>query len=394
MTRRLVLCSLSIPWPEAVATGQYNVLQAKALRQAGWHVSLFKPVPWIPSVVSKISARGARWRRHPERYELDGIPVHAPRVPFLYASTIRFRLARVSPGLVASWFRIAVRPAFERHVRSEGVDAAVFHSTLPWGAVATELPHVFIDRSWRDVERWCQQSRARRLVEAYVGRARGHFTSGRTLQDMYQNSLPACGTEYLPNGVVRPTAEQQKAPPPPGWRDRTMLLCVGSYLPRKGHRVLFDAIAELADPERLRLVLVGPPPPHLREHIERLEIGGLVEVLPRMPQEELLQYMVWADLFVLPSWAEAFGNVYAEAMASGTPVVLTSDSGMAREIVHREHGWIVEPRSAGSLATALEEALGADLKAVGSAGQKLVRERFSWEHNAARLTSALTGEAP
>ena len=390
--RRLVLCSLAVPWPEAVATGQYNVLQATALLQAGWNVSLFKPVPWVPPAVSTVSARAARWRRHPERYELGGIPVYAPRVAFLYAPGIRFRLSAVAPGLVASWFRTAVGPALEQHVRSEGVDAAVFHSTLPWGSVATDLPHVFIDRSWRDVERWGEQAAARRLVEGYVRNARGHFTSGRTLLEVFQRSMPMCQTEYLPNGVVSPTAQQEKEPVPTRWSDRTTILCVGSYLERKGHRVLFDAIAGLPDRERLRLVLVGPPPPQLREHIDRLGIGSLIEILPRMPQDELMQYMVWADLFVLPSWAEAFGNVYAEAMASGTPVVLTSDSGMAREIVHGEHGWIVHPRSVESLATALEEALAADLTAMGASGRRLIRDRFSWERNAARLTKALTRE--
>ena len=391
-SRRLTLCSLAVPWEEAVATGQYNVLQARALRDHGWDVQLFKPVPRFPHSVTRRSAAAARWARHPERYELDGIPVYAPKVRFAFVPQVRFGLARISPASLALWFRRAVQPHFDAHLASAKPTALVLHSTMPWGSLRPERPHVFIDRSWRDAVAWSRQPRTRHVIAGYLKRSQGHFTSGRTLQDVFSACFPDQGTEYLPNGVVTPRDDQFRQPRPRHWEGSFVILCVGSYLERKGHRVLVDAVASLARDDPVRLVLVGEPPQELSRLIHERGIADRIDVLPRLPQADLLQYMVWADLFALPSWAEAFGNVYAEAMAAGTPVVLTSESGMAREITHGQHGWIVEPRSVEHLRDALVEALDTDLSAMGSEAQRFVNAAFSWERNAERLTQALDGE--
>lgn len=387
--RRLLLCSLAVPWEGAPATGLFNIHQAKALQRSGWDVQIFKPVPRVPRWLARRSTRANRWARHPTRYELDGIPVCSPAVWFSFVAPVRFTLVRLSPRLVMTWFRLAVQPTFDRHLRSFQPDAIVFHSTIPWGGLRVKMATLFIDRSGRDIKLWTSSRRRGRSLRRAVRGARGHFTSGKGLEAELRSKLPECDTRYLPNGVVEPSPEQLASSPPAEWAVRVVILCVGSFQERKGHRVLLEALASLPDAEGIKLVLVGRPPSSITQEIVRLELDQVVEVFPVMPQQELLQYMVWADLFVLPSWAEAFGNVYAEAMAAGTPVILTSDSGMAEEIEHRVHGWIVEPRSVVSLRDALLEALDADLPAMGQAGRQLVKERFSWDRNAATLNEAL-----
>lgn len=379
---------MAIPWEEAIAAGTFNVRQALALRDFGWDVIIFKPIPAYPAALERYSKTIARWTRHPERYSVEGIPVYAPRVRFTFVSHVRFGLVAISPATVATWFRRAVQPAFDQLIERLQPDAVLAHSTIPWGALTVPSPLVFVDRSARDAQLWLSRRGTKRLLLRFLTHAEGHFTSGRTIQELFNQGPIWNETQYLPNGVIQPSDAQRTKPRPIQWNGDFVILCVGSFIERKGHRVLIRAFARLED-SRVRLVLVGQPPEELMAEIERLGIAPRVSILPQMPQRELLQYMVWADVFALPSWAEAFGNVYAESMASGTPVIMTSDSGMAREITHGKHGWIVQPRSVESLYAALADALSADLTAMGRAGRQHVESKFSWERNAKQVSEVL-----
>ncbi|HZN97889.1 MAG TPA: glycosyltransferase family 4 protein, partial [Gemmatimonadales bacterium] len=60
-----------------------------------------------------------------------------------------------------------------------------------------------------------------------------------------------------------------------------------------------------------------------------------------------------ADLFTLPSSAEAFGNVFAEALASGLPIVGSNVGGIPELVEHGVNGLLVTPGSPQTLAQAI-----------------------------------------
>jgi glycosyltransferase involved in cell wall biosynthesis len=116
-----------------------------------------------------------------------------------------------------------------------------------------------------------------------------------------------------------------------------------------------------------------------------------------------LQWMVWADLFAMPSRLEAFGLVYVEAMAAGTPVLMSTDCGLAPQLrlassepTVMQHGWGVVPDCAATIENALQEALRdrERLAAMGHAARAFVLPRFTWRENAMQLLAALGGHAP
>jgi len=93
-----------------------------------------------------------------------------------------------------------------------------------------------------------------------------------------------------------------------------------------------------------------------------------------------------AEMFVLPSYSENFGNVVAEAMAMGCPVVVTPEVGLARLVSDSGAGVVVsgDPRAfAQAVASLHRDEI--RRKRFGAAGRRVAAERLTWEGVAARM---------
>lgn len=113
--------------------------------------------------------------------------------------------------------------------------------------------------------------------------------------------------------------------------DAFTVLAVGAVLPRKNLVVLAEAVRALRDtgvPARLRVV--GPVPPPGRGVAERLRelLGPAVQMLGYVTPAELTVEYRSADAFCFPSLLEGFGMPILEAMAAGTPVVVSDASSL------------------------------------------------------------------
>lgn len=115
----------------------------------------------------------------------------------------------------------------------------------------------------------------------------------------------------------------------------TVALFIGRISPIKNLDGLVRAFAAVAQPH-IRLLLAGPPEPDysasLSTLISSLGVGDQVRVLPPVYGSDRLAALAAADLFVLPSHFESFGNAAAEAAVAGLPVLLTSACGVAAVI--------------------------------------------------------------
>ena len=141
----------------------------------------------------------------------------------------------------------------------------------------------------------------------------------------------------------------------------SVLLCIASLTPRKGHLVLIEALARLKDLD-WSLTCVGSrerDPPAVRAIRRNIAAAGLarrISLLGERPPSALAGYYRRADAFVLPSFDEGFGMVFAEAMAYGLPIVATA-AGAIPEVVPANAGLLVPPGDARALARALRRVL-------------------------------------
>ena len=169
--------------------------------------------------------------------------------------------------------------------------------------------------------------------------------------------------------------------------DGPALLFVGRLVEKKGAQYAIEAMpAILREQPASRLIVVGEGPE--RASLERLsrELGlnGRVKFAGAVPHRELPPLFASADVFVGPSVVEAngdtesFGVVFAEAMASGCPVVATRVGGVADVVVDGQTGLLVPERNAGAVADAVVRILSDPAKREQLAGNGVawVRERF------------------
>ena len=150
----------------------------------------------------------------------------------------------------------------------------------------------------------------------------------RRLEDLY--ALPAHRIHVAAPGV-------DAAPPAPGSAGGTALLCVAAVAPHKGHDLLVEALATVAD-RPWTCTCVGPlhrDPGFvdgLRGRIDGYGLAGRVRLVGPRTGQALDDAYAAADLLVLASRGETYGMVVTEALARGIPVVATATDGLPESL--------------------------------------------------------------
>lgn len=167
-----------------------------------------------------------------------------------------------------------------------------------------------------------------------------------------------------------------------GLEQARIVLMAARLHPEKGYEILLQAM-HLLKPrvERLALLIAGTGAleSHYRSLTSSLGLEGVVRFLGF--RRDLADLMVAADVVVLPSLAEAFGLVLAEAIYLGKPVVATRVGGIPEIVEDGVDGVLVPPADAAALADALERVLrDASLaQSVAAHGPPKIAARFGFE---------------
>jgi glycosyltransferase involved in cell wall biosynthesis len=181
-------------------------------------------------------------------------------------------------------------------------------------------------------------------------------------------------------------------------REGTVLLYVGRFTEVKRLPFLLEAFAEA----RARfqrpgaLVVVGGHPGEWEgEHpVDAARRLGLEDVFFAgwQRQERLPPFLNAADVIILPSAREQFGQTLVEGMACGLPGIAANALGPSRILADGETGWLFEPDDRDGLARALAEAVNdpAERRRRGRLALEEAIHRLSWSTSAARLDLVLS----
>jgi glycosyltransferase involved in cell wall biosynthesis len=161
--------------------------------------------------------------------------------------------------------------------------------------------------------------------------------------------VPAEKLHKIPYGVrldrFRPVGEPPK--------DRFEVLFVGQVGLRKGVPYLLQAFAQLKHPHK-RLRIVGGLSRDLRRILTQLPQDN-VEFVGHLPQDRLSTVMSTSHVMVLPSIEEGLALVQAQAMASGCPLISSTNTGGEDLFTDNVEGFIVPIRAPEAITARLQQ---------------------------------------
>ncbi|MEG2011512.1 MAG: glycosyltransferase, partial [Bacilli bacterium] len=137
--------------------------------------------------------------------------------------------------------------------------------------------------------------------------------------------------------------------------NRFTFISVGNLIKRKRMDLTISAFAKLYEKDGgIQLKIVGDG--SLRQELLKLAkekgVDHVVEFLGERPNKKIPEIYNKCHCFVLPSEAETFGVVYAEAAACGLPVIAT-DCGGPKDIVNSNNGFLIKCNDIEALYTAM-----------------------------------------
>ena len=133
----------------------------------------------------------------------------------------------------------------------------------------------------------------------------------------------------------------------------TLFLCVGRISPEKNFEFLSYVLERI--PNQTFLCIIGDGP--YRQTLEPLFPSDRVHFFGYLGGEELASAYASADYFLYASVSETFGQVYLEAMASGTPVIAAEGGQLKEFFVNGEHGYLWQPGNINSAEHAIRSAM-------------------------------------
>lgn len=213
-------------------------------------------------------------------------------------------------------------------------------------------------------------------------------TSEQEMEELATGGVARAKITLRRNGVEQPAAWPVRGE----FRKRMgipeatrVILFLGRLSPKKSPDLLLEALALLCEERAeadLQVVFAGPDEAGMRGRLEqsatRLGLARSVHFAGPLFGERKWSAYRDADVFVLPSRNENFGNTAAESAAAGTPVVVTEQCGIA-PLLAGVAGLVV-PHDAGALAHAIGRVLNEPgLRERLGAGCKKVTAQLRWD---------------
>ncbi len=327
-----------------------------------------------------------------------GIPpgrIRSLLVPGLLTQLIRhpYRQARVVYPLFDAWVArsLSRNPGFDVLIGYENANRQSFRRAKQLGKVTVldlaQLHHRTIRTIGERIRIDALTAAQTDFVDRRKQEALDYTDYVLTLSALATESLTAVGIPRHRIYEVNLGVDINRfCPAPKSVNQSFTILFVGVIAYRKGLNELLNVYRNLRLPNA-QLQLIGP----VGDGAGLLaDSAGSFTHQPFLHHDELVVYYQRADLFVFPSHVDSWGQVVLEAMACGTPVVVTTGSG-AQEAVAKGGGFVIPAGDETALAGAIQYGYDHrdELPELGQQARR-VAETYTWDRYYQQVTDALT----
>jgi teichuronic acid biosynthesis glycosyltransferase TuaC len=345
-------------------------------------VELVSPVGLPPWPLPRHPHYAARAKLPPEE-DWKGLTVHRPRFPVLPRIGEARAAKAMAKGLLPFLKRLRARFPFDV------IDAEFFWPDGPAAMhLARELDLPFsVKARGADIQYWGRRPGIGEQIAAAGRAAGGLLAVSAALRDvMIGLGMPEEKIRVHHTGVDldRFVPVDRRSAKAKLGVDGPLLVTAGALIPRKGQQVTLAAMEHLPE---ATLLIVGDGPDRKALERQAAALRSRVRFLGSQPHAALPALLAAADAMVLPSMSEGLANVWVEALACGTPIVI-SDVGGAQEVVDRLEAGRLVPRDPVAIAAAVRNILS---NPPAPSAVRAAAERFSWDKNARELRDHLAG---
>lgn len=326
--------------------GSYVYEQAREMNKLGIDLTIVSPQMYIPKVLSVFGGKLKKYALASTEYKYREFNVIAPKC--LWAKEIlngnmefKYRI-----------FKLSMYTYLKKCCEINKPDIIYSLDPLMDGRLCVEIgkilniPVVLIEHSVpANYRNFVDNDRTKKIYKEVCEAAqRVIFVTNRQWR-LYKELLDLnCHYKIILNGF----RNENKITVGPHVMTKSSLkmVTIGFLEDRKGYVVLFKALKELLLCGELNFELTIIGDGYERERydqiVKKYDLSEKVKFTGLIPHDEVFTILNTNDLFVLPSYEEAFGIAYLEAMSCGLPIVGTEDEGISDIITHGENGYLVK----------------------------------------------------
>lgn len=383
MNSPLRVLSIATLFPDA-ARPNFGLFVEKSLRalaaRPGIDLTIVAPVGLPPFPLS-LHKRYRALRDLPQSEVWNDLTVLRPRFTLIPRVGARFNPAKVASAVLSA----------VRGQRFDVIDAQFFY---PDGPAAMQVAATFglpfsIKARGADISHFGHDPATRSQVIEAGRKAAGLLAVSKAMRgDMAAIGIDPAKINVHYTGIDTARfhpGDRADARTALGMGGAPAILTVGALIERKGQALVIEALPALPD-VHYWLAGAGEEEGRYRALAQKLGVATRVHFMGPVANADLPQLYRAADAVVMPSVSEGLANAWVEALACGTPIVI-SDAGGAAELVTSPVAGRILERTPDAIAAAVREILATPPSPSEVAAS--LSGRFDWDRNGRELAAHL-----
>ena len=361
--------------------------QVKALVAKGAEVQVVSPVPWTPFPINYLSSKWKKYSTVPERTVYEGISIWYPRyVTFPRAWFFALSGQRMYLG---------IKDVIAKTYKEFQFNLIHAHVALPDGYAGMKVAQKYkkpliVNIHGQDFQQTIfKNNKCKKNIEKIINFSEKTIVVSKKLNKIGENNLQISSNKIkvVSNGINRNDIHTKTNKNFQEYKGKKIILSVSHLIKTKGIDLNLNAISKLKSKYSNIIYLIigkGKEKKNLEELVNKFNLQNMVKFIGEVSHHKVMEYMAVTDIFSLPSWNEAFGVVYIEAMAQGKPVIGCQGEGIEDFVEDGNTGLLVKPKDVDSLVKALDFLLSHPTEAqkIGKRARGVILESYTWEKNA------------